>query len=276
MDRDCPYRFRGRVTPNPIRSVCHSRSASWPQPTDAGWLVVERRGTAGPRVILVHGMRAARASWAAQLPLAQRMRLDILHRGVRDGALFPGGDYLHDAGDLLSLLESEPAHLVGHGYGAVGCLVAAAAMPDRVASLTLIEPTCLGVLSHPAVVSMRQRWRWDRPVDLLEFAGVYGRLAGLPADTEFTTEQWRAIARLRTCRPPWDTRLPLETIAQQSIPSLVCSGDHSPVLTAVAATVAEHIGGEHAVLPGAQHAVQSLGAPFNDLLERHILRATQD
>ena len=37
------------------------------------------------------------------------------------------------------------AHLVGHSYGGVISLLAAAAVPERVRSLTVIEPPCTKV-----------------------------------------------------------------------------------------------------------------------------------
>ncbi|MEU6584380.1 hypothetical protein [Nocardia sp. NPDC046763] len=219
----------------------------------------------------MHGVQAAGPSWFAQRPLADRMRIEVVERPVRrSGSLFRGGDYLRDADDLVGLIGTEPVHLVGSGYGALGCVVAAAGRPHRIQSLTLIEPTCIGVLAHPAIVTLCRRWRHERPQDLAQFAAGLCRLAGIPTATGFTAEHWGTIERLREYRPPWDTHLPLETIAQWGIPTQVYSGGHSPVLTAVAATVAADLGGEHIELVGREHALQTLGDLFNDRLRRHI------
>lgn len=279
MDRDYSSESSQRPFAAPgVRGLCRGRAGVVfrtvrPVPSV---MDVEPWGGVGPRVILVHGVQAAESTWFAQRPLADRMRLEVVVRpDHRAGALFRGGDYLRDADELAGLLAGEPAHLVGSGYGALACVVAAAQRPHRVESLTLIEPTCIGVLAHPAILDMCQRWWRERPQDLAEFAARFGRLAGLPIGVEFTAEHWDAVERLRECRPPWDARLPLEAIAQWGIPTQVYSGGHSPVLTAVAATVAAGAGGEHVELVGREHAVQTLGAPFNDRLQRHIDHAYQ-
>ncbi len=217
-------------------------------------------------------MLGAETTWAAQRPLAQRMRLDVLVRhGYRPGVA-AAPDYLHDAADLLTMLAAEPAHLVGHCYGALACVLAAAGAPDRVLSLTLIEPTCLAELRHPAVEALRLRWR-ERPRDPLEFAATFGTLAGLPRGRPRTDDHWAAVSALRMCRPAWDAALPLPAIARAGVRTLVLSGGHSPALTAVAATVSARTGGEHLVLPGNDHAVQHAGAPFNERLEQHLTGA---
>lgn len=44
------------------------------------------------------------------------------------------------------------AHLVGHSYGGIICLLAAAMRPESVLSLTVTEPDCMGVArGEPAV-----------------------------------------------------------------------------------------------------------------------------
>ncbi len=232
-------------------------------------MVSERYGTAGPRVILVHGLLPAESSWSEQIPLAQRMRLDMLVRhGYRPGQHSPA-DYQRDAEDLLVMLDAESAHLVGHCYGALGCVLAAARAPHRVASMTLIEPTCLGALHHPAVNALRNRWR-DRPRDPLEFAATFGTFLGVPRGMTYSEAQCDALAALRDGRPPWDADLPLEDIHRAGVRTLVFSGDHSPALTALCATVAARTGGEHIVLPGHEHAVQRAGGAFNSRLEQHL------
>jgi pimeloyl-ACP methyl ester carboxylesterase len=49
------------------------------------------------------------------------------------------------------LLLGDGAHLVGHSYGALGALFAAALRPDAVRSLTLVEPPVYGLArGYPA------------------------------------------------------------------------------------------------------------------------------
>jgi len=54
------------------------------------------------------------------------------------GSPYPS-DYEVDARDVVDLLAAG-AHLVGHSYGAVVAMLAAATRPDLVRSLALIEP----------------------------------------------------------------------------------------------------------------------------------------
>jgi len=52
-------------------------------------------------------------------------------------------DFEEDARDIAALL-GDGAHLVGHSYGAVGALYAAALRPEAVHSLTVNEPPAFG------------------------------------------------------------------------------------------------------------------------------------
>ncbi|MFB9238754.1 alpha/beta fold hydrolase [Plantactinospora siamensis] len=108
--------------------------------------------------ILIHGT----LSWAAraferQRPLARARRVLLPDRrgfgaspDLRDADVT--SDYVVDAEDVLGLLAGG-AHLVGHSYGATVATVAAAARPDQVRSLTLIEPCAHGLASDDPVVA---------------------------------------------------------------------------------------------------------------------------
>ena len=88
----------------------------------------------GEPVIFVHGsfVRGG-GSWAAQRPLAERYRLRFVdRRGYGDSPPTDGEDFDRDADDIAGLLDVG-AHLVGHSYGAVACLVAAGRRPDAIA-----------------------------------------------------------------------------------------------------------------------------------------------
>lgn len=50
---------------------------------------------------------------------------------------------------LAALPAGEPAHLVGHSYGALMALKIAQQQPDRVRSLALYEPPAFGILQSP-------------------------------------------------------------------------------------------------------------------------------
>jgi pimeloyl-ACP methyl ester carboxylesterase len=61
-------------------------------------------------------------------------------------------DYEIDADDVVHFLR-RPAHLVGHSYGAVVVMLAAARRPDLVRSRVLIEPGCYQVAAEDPIVA---------------------------------------------------------------------------------------------------------------------------
>ena len=121
------------------------------------WRDARRRDSAGERVILVHGGGAAGLdAWRAQLGLAARYRLVIPTRlGYPGSETTAREDFDVDAPLLAELLGSG-AHLVGHSYGAVGAMLAAAMRPEAVRSLTVIDAACSGVARGDAVVDAHE------------------------------------------------------------------------------------------------------------------------
>ena len=108
-------------------------------------LDVERVGS-GPPVVLVHGSIVdARRTWRRQLGLADEWALCLPNRpGFAGSPALARGDFDVEA-QLIAELLGEGTHLVGHSYGAVIALLAAAARPGAVRSLTVSEPGCLRV-----------------------------------------------------------------------------------------------------------------------------------
>jgi hypothetical protein len=74
-------------------------------------------------------------------------------------------------------------------------------------------------------------------------------------------------------RSPAEAVIPCDRLARAAFPKLVVSGAHSPAFEAVCDVLEERLGAERAVLPGAGHPVQRLGAPFNALLADFVERA---
>ena len=103
-------------------------------------LHVEAWGSGTP-VVLVHGSLATGAEeWDAQRPLAEEgFRLLVVdRRGYGQSPAADGEDYLVDADDIAELM-GDGAHLVGHSYGGLGVMVAAARRPEATKSLTVLE-----------------------------------------------------------------------------------------------------------------------------------------
>jgi pimeloyl-ACP methyl ester carboxylesterase len=160
-------------------------------------LAYDVRGEGEP-VLFIHG-----ALWADFLrPLAEQpafggfQRIRYHRRGYGESG-GPAGGFDTQVADIVALLdhlEVDRAHLVGHSEGAMIALVLAAAHPDRVRSLALLEPLpssswlaasrfadLLGILG-PAFEAMAGRYQ-------------AGDIAGaLDALFEPTGLDWRAAA----------------------------------------------------------------------------------
>src|SRR5438270_13540342 len=103
-------------------------------------------GFVTPRVLLVHGSVAnGEATWAAQRPLAESFELVVPNRrGFPPGPDVEAVDFEDEAVWLDRYLEPG-THLVGHSYGGVISLLAAARRPELLRSLTVVEPPAFGV-----------------------------------------------------------------------------------------------------------------------------------
>jgi pimeloyl-ACP methyl ester carboxylesterase len=236
-------------------------------------VVVDSWGT-GTDVVLVHGSLATGAEeWQAQRPLADEgFRLRVLDRrgyGRSPGA--DGEDFLRDADDIAEIMGGA-AHLVGHSYGGLGVLCAAALRPEATLSLTLLEPAAFALgQGHPAgqalVSEVRRLWHQQLPDDewVLRFLRAVGTdVDALPPEVAAALVPLTPI--VRGGRPLWHSELPLAKLASSPFPKLVVSGGHSEGFEAICDDLAEHIGASRAVIPGAGHEVQFTGQPLNEAL----------
>jgi pimeloyl-ACP methyl ester carboxylesterase len=231
----------------------------------------------GTPVVLAHGSLATAAEeWAGQRPLADEgyRLLAPDRRGYgRSPAAF-GEDFLRDAEDI-AVLMGDGAHLVGHSYGGLGVLFAAARRPEATLSLALLEPAAFALgHQHPAgralVNEVRRTWDQDIP----DQQWVIGFLQAVGSDPDEFSPDFLAAALplvpvLRRGRPFWQPHLPLEELAAASFPKLVVSGGHSAGFDAMCDDLAERIGASRAVVAGAGHEIQFTGTPINDTLLTH-------
>jgi pimeloyl-ACP methyl ester carboxylesterase len=186
-------------------------------------------------------------------------------------------DFEADAPLVAEQLD-DGAHLVGHSYGGVISLFAAALRPDAVRSLTVIEPPALDVArGDPAVDAMVARiedlWSGEAPearIFLEEFLRSVG--SSVPMPEELPPPLQRGAELLLVERLSHEARVPLAALRGAGFPILVVSGAHSPVFDAVCDVLERELTAERAVLPGAGHAPQR--APgFNEVLEEFLARA---
>jgi len=237
----------------------------------------------GERAVFVHGSFGwGEETWREQRPLADRYELLLVdRRGF--GASPPDGrvDFDRDADDVAELLD-DGAHLVGHSYGGVVSLLAAARGPDSVRSLVLIEPPAFGVArGDPAVeelirnVDIAARTAAD-PAD---YRAGFLRSFGFPAKrVPLEGDALTAARASMTERPPGDAEIPLDELARSGLRVLLVQGDWCPApdsarglagaaFRAVCDVLDARLNAERAIFPSA-HSPQKLGTLFN-----HRLRA---
>jgi pimeloyl-ACP methyl ester carboxylesterase len=231
-------------------------------------------GDRGDRVVLVHGdVFDGPATFGEQRPLSADHRLVVVNRrGFGTSPVVAGEDFEVDADDVAALLEQEPAHLVGHSYGAVVSLLAAARVPSAVRSLVVFEPPAFGLVL-------------DRPHVKRFVAEINDLLMQKPEPEEFLPAFIRAVGGdptrlpdplpeplLRAARVqmhgrwPWDADIPVADLARTAFPKLVVSGGHSALFDAVCDVLEEALPAVRVVHQCAGHSIPILGAPVNQTL----------
>jgi pimeloyl-ACP methyl ester carboxylesterase len=229
----------------------------------------------GPRVVLVHGsVGNAAASWSQQRALGERFRLALVTRsGYPPRPPESRIDFGEQADELAGLLERGD-HLVGHSYGGVVCLLAAAARAELLGSLTVCEPPAFRVArEHPAVKRFMGAvvHAPREPRAYLEFfLPLVGTRMRVPPVLSPELDQGARAALAE--RLPSEAEVPFAELARAPFPRLVVSGAHNAALDAVCDVLERELGAERAVVPGAGHGVQR--APgFNDVLADFLDRA---
>jgi pimeloyl-ACP methyl ester carboxylesterase len=249
---------------------------------NAADLQVTRVGS-GPPVVFVHGsVVAADRTWRHQLALAERWSLVLPNRpGFRASPPLARGDFESEA-PLVAELLGDGAHLVGHSYGAVIALYAAALRPDAVRSVTVSEPGCLAVAAGDPLVDAQiaggeQLYRLAASMEPLEFLRAFRGGVGSTHQTpaQLSGELLRGARLLTRERPPWEAEPPLQALSAAAFPKLVISGGHSAVFETVCDTVAARIRGRRSVLSGRGHTIPALGAAYNERLESLLVEGEQ-
>jgi pimeloyl-ACP methyl ester carboxylesterase len=244
-------------------------------------LHVTQWGDDGDVAVLVHGSFGwGEFSWSAQRPLADDYRLLLVDR--RGFGASPGpdaGDFDVDA-EAIAELFPDGAHVVGHSYGGVAALLAAARRPEAVRSLTLTEPPALGLVRGDAAVERfitRVGAAREQAADAKDFTDRFFAAFGLPPPPltlegdglRAATSSWRE-------RDPWEARIDLNALRDAPFPKLVVRGawDTAPseaeagrsALHAACDALVEGLDAQSATIPGVAHSVPRAGEPFNELL----------
>jgi pimeloyl-ACP methyl ester carboxylesterase len=229
----------------------------------------------GPRTLWVHGtMSDPIRTWSRQAALAERWTMVLpARRGTPPSPPAEGNDFAADAEDVAELIDA-PTHVVAHSYGCIGTMLAVARRARHVSTLTLVEPPAYQLLrSDPearAAVEAFDELRGIASPD--EFLPAFLQtFLGAPAQRAVLDPEMRRLVELTMNeRPPWTAELPLSALRESGTPVLVISGGHARLFEACADVLTEELSphARRAVLHGAGHAVQRLGGPFNELIER--------
>lgn len=228
----------------------------------------------GTRVVLVHGSLATGAEeWEAQRPLAELGFSLVVpdRRGYGRSPAADGEDFLADTDDILELM-GDGAHLVGHSYGGLGAMFAAARRPEATLSLTVLEAPVTSVGQADAVwraLAEDIRELWHQNLSDEEWVVRFLTSVGSDAD-QFPPDMLELAVPLvpvfRRGRPFYDADVPLGALAEATFPKLVVSGGHHAGFDAMCQGLARRIGGEYAVVEGAGHEIQFTGEPINEAL----------
>ena len=236
-------------------------------------LHVEETGTGTP-VVLLHSSGLSGRQW-------RRLTANLVARGLRPvvpnltghGASAPWPEprpfsFRQDVDAVVTLLRRGDAmHVVGHSYGALVGLLAAAEVPERLRSLALFEPVTFGVLDPIADAdacrtletvdsrwgpSMAERDRWLKM--FVDYWGGVGAWEALREEArgEFRRVGWVVREGVRTLV---EDRTPAAAYCVIRVPVTLLTGERSPL---AARRVVERLGqtlpdSRVAVIAGAGH-----------------------
>jgi pimeloyl-ACP methyl ester carboxylesterase len=232
------------------------------------------------RLVLVHGsVLGGSSTWRGQQPLAERFKLVVVERpGFPPKPPVERVDFEVDA-ELVAEGLHPGDHLVGHSYGGVIALLAAARRPDAVASLTVVEPPATRVAAgNPAVdafaAGAADLWEHGPKDDPEAFLEMFLVAVGsdFHAPSLLPPELDQGARTLIRERLPSEADIPLDRLAAAPFPKLVVSGAHHPAFDAICDVLERELHAERVVLAGNGHSVQR-HPDFNEHLADFVDRA---
>jgi pimeloyl-ACP methyl ester carboxylesterase len=230
---------------------------------------------AGPAMVLVPGSCSTGAAWRpviASLNGEFRCATTSLPGYGGTAERRPAGDpsiaHLAEAVERVVRKTGEPAHLVGHSFGGLVALAVALRKRVRLASITMLEPPAIGLMSAGDEDEHYRAFARMTEVYFTAFRG--GERAAIAAMIDFyggagTFASWPsrvrdyAMATTAVNITDWASArgLPLsaEVLSAIDIPALVICGETShPAMRRLCVRVRECIGdARHATVGGAAH-----------------------
>lgn len=147
----------------------------------------------GEPVVFVHGSADDLRSWVQQLPAigASHRAIAYSRRYARPNAdIEPDADnqtlpHVDDLVTFLQVVDATPAHLVGHSWGGLICLLAAIRHPQAVRSLVLQEPPVLSLFMSTRPRHMELLRLFIRRPRTARVILSFGMQTALPAERAF-------------------------------------------------------------------------------------------
>jgi len=246
-------------------------------------LHVTRWGQAGPKVIMVHGSAQGSRTggdrhFARQQILGERgWEVLVPDRPGHGLSADPGRpDDAAADGALIAELIGDGAHLVGHSFGGCVALAATVLRPDKVHSLTLIEPAMpllamnkLVVLRFGikvAMVSLLPMSNASRLERFVKLVNVPPELRGTDgADPAELDRMGLALKRLRL--PSKKTlQEQLHLVRDARIPLLGVTGSWSPAFRTITEVAVAAASGRMLTIESPHHFPHLVSDEFNEAL----------
>src|SRR5437764_286110 len=203
----------------------------------------------GEPIVFVHGdslFGNPIDHWVNQLELAQEYQLIMPARHGYYLSPLPERESFDVYASAIADLLAEGAHLVGHSYGGVIALLAAAIRPEAVFSLIVSEPPAFGLIRGHADVERFIARMQDRSKPIAQmtpeeftlhlhnaiFGPTQGESGQLPQRVldQLATPYGRKGTEANMREPaPWEADIPLERLAHTSFPKLVFSSRTVPM-----------------------------------------------
>ncbi|HVT21679.1 MAG TPA: alpha/beta fold hydrolase [Mycobacteriales bacterium] len=163
---------------------------------------------------------------------------------------------IEDDAEAIAELLGDGGHLFGYSYGGIVALVIAARYPDRVRSLSLLEPPAMQLLNDGPALATRQRIEAALDQDFADTLSYWrafmtGAFGDPPMPPDAVPADRQEASRRE--QSPWEVDIDLNAIAAAGVPTLVICGGWDPGFQAVGAHLTAALAARYVEFPDADH-----------------------